>query len=109
MADLSQHDWQKGINENADAVVLDVRTFAEVSRGVIPGSMHIDIYKAPEFLDRIQSLDKDKSYYVYCRVGGRSGQACNIMRQLGFKYTYNLLGGIEQWQGPLTTLNNNER
>ncbi len=106
MTDLSQQDWLKGVEKDPDAVILDVRTDAEVSKGVIPGCVHIDIYNAQDFLDRIQSLDREKSYYVYCRVGGRSGQACNIMQQLGFKYTYNLVGGIERWQGPLTTLKN---
>jgi len=46
-------------------------------------------------------LDKTKKYYVYCRSGGRSGQACNIMQQMGFGNTYNLIGGIMEWEGPI--------
>ena len=45
--------------------------------------------------------DKDKNYYVYCRSGNRSGQACKIMNQLGFKNAYNLIGGMMQWQGEI--------
>ena len=106
MADLSQQDWRIGAQSDEEAVIIDVRTEAEIANGMIPGAIHLDIYKGHEFLEQIRSLNRDKSYYLYCRVGARSGQACNIMQQLGFKYTYNLLGGMEQWQGPVTNTNN---
>ncbi len=105
MADLTQQDWQNGYKSDKEAVILDVRTDAEVAFGLIPGEVHIDIYKGYEFLEQVKLLDREKHYYVYCRVGERSGQACNIMQQLGFKYTYNLMGGMEQWHGPVTTKN----
>ncbi len=104
MADLTQDLWYKQLTEDRNAVIIDVRTQAEVVRGVIPNALHIDIYRADEFLDTVDKMDRSKSYYVYCRVGARSGKACNIMNQMGFKYTYNLLGGIEKWNGPLGEL-----
>ena len=39
-------------------------------------------------------MNKDKTYFVYCRSGNRSGQACKLMGDLGFKNLYNLSGGI---------------
>ena len=108
MADLTQKEWQTRMQSDNEAIILDVRTEAELAAGFIPGAVHIDIYRGYEFLEQIKALDREKTYLVYCRVGGRSGQACNIMQQLGFKYTYNLLGGMEQWQGPVTTYNNYE-
>ena len=39
------------------------------------------------------------NYFVYCRSGARSAQACQLMSQLGFTSTYNLLGGILEWEG----------
>ena len=53
----------------------------------------------PSFIDEINSLDKNKSYYVYCRSGARSSQAVQLMRELGFNDTFNLLGGILEWEG----------
>ena len=45
-------------------------------------------------------LDKSKNYYVYCRSGGRSAQACAVMTQMcGFENAYNLLGGFMNWEG----------
>ncbi|OZV69064.1 rhodanese-like domain-containing protein [Winogradskyella aurantia] len=99
MADLSQNDWTKQLEEDNNSVILDVRTQQEVEFGIIPNAVHMDIYQGQGFLDEIKKLDKSKSYYVYCRSGGRSAQACAIMNQLGFERTYNLVGGFTKWQG----------
>ena len=97
--DLSQNDWTKQLEQDNNSVVLDVRTQDEIDLGVIPGSIHIDIYKGQGFIDEVNELDKAKNYYVYCKAGGRSAQACEVMNQLGFQNTYNLLGGFSEWQG----------
>lgn len=99
MADLSQEDWKKQLEEDNNSVVLDVRTQEEVAEGIIPNALHIDIYKGQGFIYELEELDKTKNYYVYCRSGGRSGQACAIMSQLGFNNAYNLVGGFTEWQG----------
>lgn len=96
---LIQEDWVKQLEQDENAVILDVRTEDECNEGIIPKAINIDIYKGQGFIYRIDELDKSKNYYVYCRSGGRSGQACNLMNQMGFENTYNLLGGMSQWQG----------
>jgi len=102
MADLSQQDWKSQLENDKNAVILDVRTEEEVNEGSIPEAIHLDIYKGQEFIDAIKKLDTDKNYYVYCRSGARSGQACSIMNQLGFEHAYNLMGGFSKWNGPTT-------
>jgi len=99
MANLSQKDWTEQLNADDNAVILDVRTEAEVAEKKIPNSINIDIYKGQGFVYQLEELDKSKNYYVYCRSGARSEKACNIMNQLGFDNTYNLLGGILEWTG----------
>lgn len=99
MKDITQEQWRDQITDDKEAVILDVRTDEEVEEGTIPGAKVIDIHKGQEFLDEIDKLDKDKNYYVYCRSGKRSAQACMIMDQKGFKKTYNLLGGFSEWKG----------
>ena len=96
---LEQEDWRDQLNNDANAIILDVRTEDEFSEGMIPGAINIDIYKGQGFIYSIEELDKSKNYYVYCRSGGRSGQACSIMSQLGFENIYNLLGGMMNWEG----------
>lgn len=96
---LSKEDWSEQLKEDPNAVVLDVRTQEEVDMGIIPNAIHIDIYKGQGFIDEVEKLDKTKNYYVYCRSGARSGQACTILNELGFENAYNLEGGYNAWNG----------
>ena len=104
MADLTQDQWKVQLESDSNAFVLDVRTDAEVEEGIIPQAKQIDIYKGQGFLQEIEVLDKAKNYYIYCRSGNRSGQACSIMNQLGFENTYNLIGGFNDWNGEVTNI-----
>ena len=99
MADLTQEEWTVQLAADEQAVVLDVRTKTEVAEGIIPNAINIDIYQGQDFVFDLEELDKDKNYYVYCRSGNRSAQACAIMNQLGFENAYNLMGGITEWTG----------
>ena len=98
---ISQQEWEQMIADDADAVILDVRTEEELEDGYIPGMINYDIREGQDFLDNLDKLDKDKNYYVYCRSGARSGQACQIMDQKGFKNAYNLIGGFMNWDGEI--------
>jgi rhodanese-related sulfurtransferase len=90
-------------NDN-NAVILDVRTLAEVEQGIIPNAIHIDIYMGQGFVNELNKLDKTKNYYVYCRSGNRSRQACYLMDQMGFNNAYNLKGGIIDWNGEISSI-----
>ncbi len=104
MQDLTQSQWTEQLAQDDNAVVLDVRTDMEVAEGMIPNAKQIDIQNAGGFMQSAQDLDKSKNYYVYCRSGGRSAQACMILNSLGFPNTYNLLGGMMEWEGEVVTL-----
>ncbi len=99
MADLTQEEWAAQLEQDSNAVILDVRTEQEIEEGYIPNAQNIDIYLGQGFVDELEKLDKSKNYYVYCRSGNRSGQACAIMNSLGFESAYNLQGGFMNWQG----------
>jgi rhodanese-related sulfurtransferase len=101
--DLTQEEWVSEFENDNNAVILDVRTLAEVEEGIIPNAIHIDIYKGQGFIDELEELDKTKNYYVYCKSGNRSRQACSIMNQIGFENAYNLMGGITEWEGELSS------
>ncbi|TNF69445.1 MAG: rhodanese-like domain-containing protein [Bacteroidetes bacterium] len=102
MADLTQEEWRSRLDRDDNAVIMDVRTAEEMESGFIPGAIHLDIYKAQEFLEELDKLDKSKHYYVYCRSGNRSGQACALMSARGFSAAYNLMGGMIDWEGEVT-------
>lgn len=91
------------LQENLDnGVLLDVRTGSEVSQGYIdaPEIEFADVNKV-DFKSKIASLDKEATYYVYCRSGARSSKASKIMADLGFTNVYNVKGGIMSWRGPV--------
>lgn len=99
MQDLNQEQWQEQVLADANAVILDVRTEEELEAGKIPHAIHADIYQPQAFMAKLETLDKSKNYYIYCRSGGRSTQACAIMEQMGFANTNNLIGGFSEWRG----------
>ena len=95
---LDAKSFEKKIAEDKDAILLDVRTPMEHQMVRIPNSILIDI-NSPMFMDEVAKLDKNKSYYVYCRSGNRSFHAGNYMLSLGFEKVYNLEPGIIGWSG----------
>ena len=99
--DLAQETWILQLTNDTDAVIIDVRTEDECEEGIIPNAINIDIFKGQGFIDEVQNLDKSKNYYVYCKAGSRSAQACAVMNQLGFESTYNLTGGFMNWKGEI--------
>lgn len=96
---LSQQEWEDQLEKDDNAFILDVRTPEEVEEGYIPNATNIDFYLGQDFLNEVEKLDKSKNYYVYCRSGNRSGQACAIMNGVGFENAYNLEGGFMNWEG----------
>lgn len=82
--------------ENQGFAIIDVRTPEEYAAGHILNSINLDYY-AGNFKDELNTLDKDKTYLIYCKSGNRSGKTRDIMRDLSFTEVYNMLGGIIQW------------
>lgn len=99
LMNLTQEDWVSQFEADENSVILDVRTENECDEGMIPNAINIDIYEGQAFIDKLEALDKSKNYYVYCRSGARSAKACEVMNELGFENTYNLLGGFLEWDG----------
>ena len=79
----------KTINTSTNLILLDVRTAEEYSSGYIPNSINIDVLSS-DFKSKIELLDKNKEYLIYCRSGNRSTIASSIMATNGFIKIYNL-------------------
>jgi len=74
--------------------LIDVRSVTEISRGAIPGAMHIELSALPE---RAAELDPEAPCVLYCLSGARSAQGCAYLAQRGFQRLYHLDGGIAAW------------
>ncbi len=77
-------------------ILIDVRTPEEVAEGKIEGAQEID-FMAPDFKAQLEALDKSKDYVMYCRSGGRSGKAAELMLELGFTRVTNITGGFMEY------------
>lgn len=89
-------EFKKLLESNPNAVLIDVRTAGEVTSSKIKGAQNIDI-RSSSFRSKVAELDKSKTYFVYCRSGGRSNSAMNYMSSHGYS-VFNLKGGILSWQ-----------
>ena len=93
--DLNAAEFKEKMDTRG-VVVLDVRTPEETAAGMIAGAEELD-FRAPDFQEKLGKLDRNKTYLVYCRSGGRSSSACSMMDEMGFKNVYNLVGGYQGW------------
>ena len=84
----------EALRGHGGVILLDVRTDAEVARGMIPGARHIPLNQLPA---RYSELDPGAVTVVYCQSGARSAQACNWLAEKGFTQSYNLQGGVLAW------------
>lgn len=94
---LPAQEFKEDLSEATNAVLIDVRTPVEVAEGIIPGAVIMDI-KDSTFAEKITTLEKEKSYFVYCKSGVRSTEAAKQMEQAGLKNISVLDGGILSWE-----------
>jgi len=85
----------KAMRDRGDAFVLvDVREEREWAISDLPDSVKIPLGTLPESLDK---LSPDDEIVVYCRTGGRSGNAVHFLQAKGYAKAKNLVGGINKW------------
>ncbi|MBD1397073.1 rhodanese-like domain-containing protein [Pontibacter sp. JH31] len=77
--------------DNQKVMLVDVRTSAEFEAGHLQKTQHAD-FLSGQFEKEMQTWDKDKTYYLYCASGNRSGKAAKLMEEAGFKHVYNIGG-----------------
>ena len=75
--------------------LLDIRTPAEIERGVLPNAKTMPMHMVPLRLNYFsESL---KQIVIYCRTGSRSAQVCRFLNQQGINNVISLRGGIVKW------------
>jgi rhodanese-related sulfurtransferase len=95
--DLGVEEFKSQMDSVQGEVLLDVRTPDETAKGVIAGATYLDYFRK-DFEAEVAKLDKNKTYFIYCAAGGRSGETMDLMSKLGFKRVYNLKGGFTDWK-----------
>jgi phage shock protein E len=96
---LSPEVFENHLQEE-NVQLIDVRTPKEFESGHLKGAKNHHIYDK-DFREQVSYLDKEKPVYVYCKAGGRSHEAAEELKTMGFKKVYDLQGGISEWKGEL--------
>lgn len=94
-SDLDGPAFKKQFQDSKNAMLIDVRTPEEYALGTIPGAINLDVMSS-DFQTKIQTLNPDKTYFMFCRSGNRSGNAVKSLKKLGLQ-SYNLVGGLNSW------------
>jgi len=107
---LSPAAWKRMLEENPEAVPLDIRNRFESEAGRFENAVVCDIEvfrELPQYISRLENL-KNKTVLMYCTGGIRCEKASALLRRNGFRNVFQLHGGIaayqtefgnEHWQG----------
>ena len=88
-------DEVKELLDKKNTVLLDVRTEEEYWEEAVEDSLNIPLH---ELQERIEELDKKKTYITFCRSGIRSKTAALILLEEGFLNIFNSQDGILTWK-----------
>nr|WP_302960172.1 rhodanese-like domain-containing protein [uncultured Prevotella sp.] len=94
---LAPQAFIKQAKADTTAIILDVRTPGEYKEEHLAGAQQLDFLNTSVFDAGIKQLDNTHTYYVYCRSGKRSHNACIKMKKQGFK-VFDMEGGILNWK-----------
>lgn len=84
------------LKKNKDLIIIDVRTPNEFNAGHLKGALNIDVNQY-DATSKIDKLNRNAKYIVYCRTSNRSGMAVQYMMQKGFKTVYQMMDGFPGW------------
>ena len=93
---ISKEEFKEKL-DSGEYILIDVRTQQEHDMAKIAESEVFDVYR-PDFVEKIGQLDKNKKYLIYCATGNRSRQVLDFMIGEGFKYVFDLAGGIYNYK-----------
>ena len=75
--------------------LLDIRTPAEIERGVLPNAKTLAMHLVPLHLNYFS--ESPRQIVIYCRTGSRSAQVCRFLNQQGINNVICLRGGVVRW------------
>ena len=97
---LSPAAWKEKMENDPDAVVLDVRNRYESDAGRFENAIVCEIEhfrELPGYVAQLEPL-KEKQLLIYCTGGVRCEKASALLRRRGFQHVHQLQGGIVSYQ-----------
>eukprot|EP01130_Rhizamoeba_saxonica_P011803 TRINITY_DN4916_c0_g1_i1.p1 TRINITY_DN4916_c0_g1~~TRINITY_DN4916_c0_g1_i1.p1 ORF type:complete len:161 (-),score=28.44 TRINITY_DN4916_c0_g1_i1:93-512(-) len=105
---ILKSDLEAKIRDQKQLILIDVREPKEVqASGSIGQAVNIPLGNVEEMLDKpsevwerelgIKKPEKDDEIIFYCRLGGRSNNACMITQSKGYNNVINYKGSAFEW------------
>ncbi len=91
--EITVQELKERLDDDLGVSVLDVREPHEYEVANI-GARLIPLGELPE---RLIELDRDETFAIHCKTGGRSARAVKLLQEAGFENVYNVKGGITAW------------
>jgi len=85
------------MNNNDDALIIDIRSVSEYKNGHIKGAKNTPLNEFAASLDGYAKF-KDKPVLIYCNSGTTATRALKLLKKAGFENINNLEGGIAAWK-----------
>ncbi len=90
--EISVADFEKALEDPNEAIILDVRTDAEVAEGKFPNSQHIPLdqlcKEMDEFVCKINEIQPGQKLYIHCTTGARAEMAYKELKKRDFNAFY---------------------
>lgn len=97
ITEISPEDVKQKIDDQSDALIIDVRENEETQGGIIPGAETV----VRGFLEmKIENLEpkKDREIILYCAGGNRSAMSAKALQDYGYQNVKSMTGGYSSWQ-----------
>ena len=107
VTELSVLQLHEKLQQNPQAIIIDIREVAETAQGsianavLIPrGVLEMQIESVASLQQRFATLDElaEQPIYLLCRSSARSILSAISLEQMGFKEVYSIEGGFLAWQ-----------
>ena len=89
----NQVDYNFFLNFESNKVLIDVRSYEEISIRSVDDFIQINFYE-DDFYENLLNLDKEENIFLLCKSGRRSGLAAKFLKENGYSKVYNIEGGI---------------
>jgi len=89
--------------------ILDARSKQAYRRKHIKGARWVGYAKDAFTIENLWFLQRDAAVIIYSNNGNRGKLAADKLRKMGFKRTYNLLGGFRVWKKNLLPIESDKK
>jgi rhodanese-related sulfurtransferase len=93
MREIDIDGLKRELDGDEETALIDVREPTEYSEAHVPGAVLIPMGQLPS---RLEELPRDRTIYVICRSGNRSGAMGPLLDAHGFD-SVNVVGGTMAW------------